>query len=74
VQAADAEFVDLDDAEARASYRETVNEQPAEGERADCDRSDRESSYCEAADALGFGRLGTDRLSANRCRWRSSRG
>ena len=54
VQTADAELVDLDDAEAGASDRQAADDQATEGERADRDRSDGESSDGQAADTLGL--------------------
>ena len=67
-QAADAEFVDLDDAEACASDREAADDQAADGERAKRDGADSESPDGEAAD-----RLGPDGARADCCRWLASR-
>lgn len=65
VQAPDAEFVDLDNPKAGISDREPVDEQAAEGKRANRHSSDRESSDGKSSDALGFDRLSTDRLGAD---------
>jgi len=71
MQAADAEFVDLDDAEAGAPDRQVTDDQPAKGERTDRDSADRESSDREAADTLGADRLGAERARRRASRWSS---
>jgi len=72
VQAADAELVDLDDAQTGTSDRQAADDQSAEAERANRDSSDCERSDGEATDALGLDRLGADRLSADCARADSS--
>ena len=65
MQAADAEFVDLDEGEAGASDGQAADDQATEGEGANRGGSDGESSDGKAADTLGFDGLGSDRLSAD---------
>ena len=74
VQAADSQFVDLDDAESGAPDRQAADDEAAEGECANRNRSDGESSDCEAANTLGLDGLGADRLRADRRHRRASRG
>lgn len=68
MQAAHAEFVDLDDAESGAMDRKATNEQTTDRERADRDRSDGERANGKGADTLRLDRLRADRLCADRFR------
>ena len=54
VQAADAQLVHLEDAQAGAPDCQAADDQPTDGERTNRDSSDRESADREAADGLGF--------------------
>jgi hypothetical protein len=73
VQAADAQLVDIDDAQARAPDGQAPDDQATDGEPANCDRSERKSADREAAYGLSFGGLGADRQRADACRPCASR-
>jgi len=67
VQAADSQFVDLNDAKPGAPYGQATDDQAAESECANRDSSDGESSDREAADTLGAGRLRANRRRRRGC-------
>ena len=69
MQSADAEFVDLDDAQASAPDRQVANCQAAQGDCANRERADCESADREAADAVGARRRRADRNRPGARRW-----